>query len=82
MQVIAIDFDETASLHPHKVNELYEKPFTYIVIYTARSSSMREVTEKELAVLGIKYHSLVMEKLRANIYIDDRNAGGLQWPEC
>jgi pyruvate/2-oxoacid:ferredoxin oxidoreductase alpha subunit len=78
--VIAIDFDLTASEHPHKVNILYEDAHNFIVIYTSRSSSIRKETEKELADLGIKYHALVMDKLRADIYIDDKNMGGLQWP--
>jgi hypothetical protein len=79
MVIIAIDFDETASLFPNKVNSLYENKNNFIVIYTARSSSVRERTEKELLNLGIKYHALVMDKLRADIYIDDKNNGGLKW---
>lgn len=79
MKVIAIDFDETASLFPEKVNHLYENPNNFIVIYTARSSSIRGRTEKELQELKIKYHALVMDKIRADIYIDDKNNGGLQW---
>jgi len=79
MRVIVIDFDNTASKNPHKVNALYEDSSHFIVIYTARSSLIRTETEKELQELGIKYHALVMDKLRGDIYIDDKNAGGLQW---
>ena len=79
MQVIAIDFDNTASLNPEKVNELYECSNNFIVIYTARSSSIRLKTEIELNQLNIKYHALVMDKLRADVYIDDKNVGGLSW---
>lgn len=79
MQVIAIDFDNTASLFPEKVNSLYENKNNFIIIYTARSSKIRKKTIKELQILKIKYHALVMDKLRADIYIDDKNAGGLQW---
>jgi len=79
MHVIAIDFDATASQWPEKVNELYEDPANFIVIYTARSESLREKTVEQLRELGIRYHALAMGKLRADVYIDDRNAGGLQW---
>jgi len=77
--VIAIDFDKTATEFPEKVNNLYEHPENFIVIYTSRSSEIRKETEKELRDLGIHYHALVMDKIRADIYIDDKNAGGLQW---
>lgn len=79
MIVIAIDYDGTASDFPDKVNELFENPQHHIVIYTARSESIRKETEQELKAKGIKYHTLKMEKVRADIYIDDRNAGGLSW---
>ena len=79
MLVIAIDFDATASQWPEKVNELYEDPQNFIIIYTARSESIRRATEEQLRILGIRYHALAMGKLRADIYIDDRNAGGLIW---
>jgi len=79
MRVIAIDFDATASQWPEKVNELYEDPQNLIIIYTARSESIRRETEEQLRILGIQYHALAMGKLRADVYIDDRNAGGLQW---
>ena len=73
MKVIAIDFDKTASEYPEAVNSLYENPENFIVIYTARSSSIRKETEELLKQKNIKYHALVMDKLRADIYIDDRN---------
>lgn len=80
MKVFAIDLDGTALVDPGKVNQLYEHPDHFIVIYTARSSSIREMTEKELRQAGVRYHALVMDKVRADVYIDDRNAGGLRWP--
>lgn len=79
MKVIAIDFDETASRFPYKVNKLFENRNNLIIIYTARSERVRKRTEKELHKLGIKYHALVMGKIRADVYIDDKNAGGLNW---
>ena len=79
MRVIAIDLDASASQWPEKVNALYEDCNNFIVIYTARSDSIRRETEEQLRELGIRYHALVMGKLRADAYIDDRNVGGLQW---
>lgn len=79
MKVFAIDFDNTANLFSMEVNKLYENPCNFIVIYTSRSSSIREQTEEELRKLKIKYHALVMDKLRADVYIDDKNDGGLKW---
>jgi hypothetical protein len=81
MKVIAIDLDGTALSHPSKVNALYEDKNNLIIIHTARSCSIREKTEEELHNKGIKYHALVMDKLRADVYIDDKNQGGLQWPK-
>ena len=81
MNVIAIDFDKSATAHPGKVNELYENPNNFIVIHTSRSSKIRKNTELELLELGIQYHALVMDKIRADVYIDDKNEGGLQWPK-
>ena len=44
MRVIAIDFDNTATEDPRMVNELYEDPLNFIVIYTSRSSAIRQQT--------------------------------------
>jgi len=79
LNVIAIDFDGSAASYPDKVNELFEDKRNLIVIHTARSRTIRDQTEKELEKLGIHYHVLVMDKLRADVYIDDKNAGGLRW---
>ena len=79
MNVIAIDYDDTANVNIAKVNHLFENPNNFIVIYTARSESLRLRTVAELHELRIKYHALVMEKLRADVYIDNKNAGGLRW---
>ena len=79
MKVIAIDLDGTALNNPKKVNQLYENSNNFIVIHTARSFRIRKQTELELTKAGISYHALVMDKVRADIYIDDKNAGGLKW---
>lgn len=82
MNVIAVDFDGTARVHPDRVNALYEDEQNFIVIYTARSPLLRQTTVQQLDEAGIRYHALVMGKLRADVYIDDRNCGGLQWPKA
>ncbi len=83
MKVIAIDFDGTATSTGgwEQINRLYEDRRNFIVIHTARSSSIRRETEDELKHLGIKYHALVMDKMRADVYIDNKNMGGLKWTE-
>jgi len=81
MLVYAIDYDETASLNPEIVNKLYDDQNNFIIIYTARPEYLRKNTIIELLQKGINYHSLVMSKLRADVYIDDKNQGGLKWPE-
>jgi len=79
LNVIGIDVDGTALLYPEKVNKLFDNICNFIVLYTARPESSREQTVNELVVVGVKYHALVMGKLRVDKYIDDRNMGGLQW---
>lgn len=81
MRVIAIDMDGTALAHPDKVRELMDDYRNFIVIHTARQESIRAETVRELFDANIPYHSLVMNKVRADVYIDDRNEGGLQWPK-
>ncbi len=80
MKVYAIDMDGCALEAPGEVNRLYENPVNFIVIHTARSESIRQRTVQELAERGIRYHALVMGKVRADVYIDDKNCGGLVWP--
>lgn len=81
MKVYAIDFDGTASLNPEAVNKLYDNQNNFIIIHTARPAYLRKLTITQLAEKGINYHTLVMNKIRADVYIDDKNQGGLQWPE-
>ena len=78
--IYAIDIDGTALKYPEKVNEIYDWPLSLVVLYTARPECEREKTIKQLKDKGIRYHALVMDKLRADVYIDDKNEGGLQWP--
>lgn len=80
MKVIAIDMDGTAMADPKEVCKLHDDKDNLIVIYTARPECMRQQTVDELARMCVPYHALVMGKLRADVYIDDKNQGGLQWP--
>ena len=79
MKVFAIDLDGCAFENPEKVRELYENPSNVIIIHTSRSSSIRGHTEQELKSKKIPYHALVMDRLRADVYINDKNQGGLRW---
>jgi ribonucleotide monophosphatase NagD (HAD superfamily) len=81
VKVIAIDFDGVLSIddkpiveNVQKVNELFENRNNFIVIYTARSKNIRKETEDLLSNYKVKYHALVMEKIRADYYVDDRNS--------
>jgi len=80
MRVIAIDLDGTLvnKGKPIKkiiniVNKLYEKKDTIVIIHTSRNSTIRERTIEYLKILGVNYHLLVMDKLRADYYLDDKN---------
>ncbi len=75
MKVYSIDLDGVLDKKENikKVNVLFENPDNYIVIYTARSNNIRKETETFLYEQGVKYHALVMEKMRADYYIDDKN---------
>ncbi len=85
MKVITIDFDltiwneNTKSILNNNVNKLFEVPFNFIVIYTARSWSQFFYIKEILDKNKIHYHAIVCEKLRADVMIDDKNLGGLQW---
>ena len=53
-----------------KVNELYERNF--VVIHTARRHAFYEVTIDWLKRNNVRYHSIRMGKLPADLYIDDK----------
>ena len=81
MKVISIDFDGIImdkNKNPilsniNKVNKLYENKDNFIVIYTARSMNLYEEVFKTLKQFEVKFHALVMEKLRADYYVDDKS---------
>lgn len=79
MNVIAVDLDGTLirdgvpiDTMVKEVNKAFEDPDNFIVIYTARSYSIFLDTRMLLVASGIKHHALVMEKMRATTYIDDK----------
>jgi uncharacterized HAD superfamily protein len=52
-----------------KINKLYENGHT-IVIHTARFKEDVEVTRRWLKFHRVRYHRLITEKFRADIYVD------------
>lgn len=82
--IMAVDFDNTLcdnvgnpkSGMVDYINNMYEIPSNFIIIYTARSYSVFHETRQWLLSNGVKHHALVMEKMRATTYIDDRSS----WP--
>ena len=83
--LIAVDIDDTLAkgqywgkeeLEPIQemidlVNDLYIRGH-HIIIHTARKEWWRTATEKWLQDNKIHYHALVMNKLPADYYIDDK----------
>ena len=59
MNVIAIDFDNTASVDPHRVNKLYEDPLNFIVIYTSRSSKIRKIFKTVMGQVAVQGPALM-----------------------
>ena len=80
MIVLAYDLDGTLIDSKGKplqgeidnLNAAFENPQNFIVIHTSRSYSIFHETRALLFSLGIKHHALVMEKMRATEYIDDK----------
>ncbi len=54
-----------------KINKLYSSRH-YIVIFTSRKLISKAITEYWLQKFGVKYDVLVMDKLRFDIYIDEK----------
>lgn len=52
-----------------KINDLYMKGET-IILFTARFEEDRQVTVNWMKINGVKYHRLIMDKLRADVYVD------------
>ncbi len=60
-----------------KLNQIYDEGKTWIMLYTARPSPDRQVTEDWLAQNGVAYHGLIMNKPPVYLYIDDRSRAEL-----
>lgn len=54
-----------------KINELYESGHI-VTIETGRHWNNLELTLKQLREWGLKYHTLVMGKIPADVIIDDK----------
>ena len=65
-----------------RVNSYFEQGHR-IILYTARGSTTgidwRELTEKQLAEWGLKYHELYFGKPTADVYIDDKAINLNNW---
>ena len=57
----------------NKVNLLYDRGWR-VVIHTGRGWFNYDMTTEWLKKRGVKYHELVMGKLVAHYYVDDRNS--------
>ena len=84
--IYAVDLDGTLCVEEHrwweyenappipeaikKINALFGKG-NHIIIYTARPEKDRAVTRDWLNEHRVRYHQLVMDKLRADVYIDN-----------
>lgn len=51
----------------------------YITLHTARLEEDRFVTERWLFANNVKYNELIMEKPKADLYIDDRSVSVMPW---
>lgn len=65
-----------------QVNALYDRGET-IVLWTARGTTTgmdwRELTERQLATWGVRYHELGFGKPQADVYVDDRGVSLDEW---
>ena len=79
--VIAIDFDGVLCIdreEPHVENinaviRLFNTKENFIVIHTSRNHSMYGELVQWLELHGVPYDAIRMNKMKANVYIDDRN---------
>lgn len=65
-----------------KANKLYDAGHT-IIYWTARGTvsgkDWREVTEKQFASWGVKYHEIKFGKPYYDLFIDDKNMNVKDW---
>ncbi len=66
------------------VNHLYDAG-NFIIINTARGYeskiNLRNLTEYQLKIWGVKYHILLFNKPNGDVYIDDKALNGSDWNE-
>ncbi len=55
-----------------KLNTLYDDG-NEIILWTGRHWNHLNVTQQQLSAAGVKYHTLIMGKPVADVYIDDRS---------
>lgn len=85
---VAVDFDQTItkdiSYDPYPdigeeipdlemirwIND--QAQYNEIIVYTARGEELREATQNWLDHNGVNYDKIVMDKLDADMYIDDK----------
>ena len=77
MKVLAIDIDGVLDIPDNVkiVNRLTMMKDNLVILHTARGEWYREETKSQLKEWGVKYHLLVMGKLKADFYIDDKSIG-------
>ena len=64
------------------LNELYDTGKVYIILTTARSSSARDVTLKQLEREGIKYDNIIFDLFHANRTIINDYGTSNPYPTC
>jgi len=95
-QVVAVDFDGTITLNdthgadsPLAFNgamiermKEHHANYDFIVIFTARPEADRPFVERKLKEWGVPYDALKMEKLRYDLFYEDRavSPGDPKWP--
>jgi len=73
--------ENTRKLYKYKKpypNQIRRLNFLYsqgnkIILFTSRKSMFRNSTVKWLTRWNVKYHKLIMDKPKANFYIDDKS---------
>jgi len=59
-----------------KVNKLYDEGH-YIIYHTARGTKTKidwlQITKAQLNLWGCKFHKLVMGKIEADVFVDDKS---------
>ena len=52
------------------INRVYHEKNSTLILYTARFEEDKQVTQQWLNKFGVKYHRLIMDKVRADVYVD------------